>query len=146
MNFQRLSLMVQLNHECRMQRLTNEVLRLIRASPWIDTIAHRACLSNAFINKCRPILVQGLRRDIEINFHIKNIIGSVAQSVQWRPVEQEVRDLKPALGKFKKIYFIYMRKWSKWWRTTTTRKNSSNYLVFGRWPQTKIVSHIIKLN
>ena len=24
-------------------------------------------------NKCRPILVQGLRRDIEINFHNKNI-------------------------------------------------------------------------
>ena len=30
-------------------------------------------------NKCRPILVQGLRRDIEINFHISNIYGSVAQ-------------------------------------------------------------------
>ena len=31
------------------------------------------------INKCRPILVQGLQRDIGINFHIDNIYGSVAQ-------------------------------------------------------------------
>ena len=42
-------------------------------------------------NKCRPILVQGLRRDITINFHINNIYGSVAQSVEWWPVEQEIR-------------------------------------------------------
>ena len=31
------------------------------------------------VNKCRPILVQGLRRDVEINFHINNIYGSVTQ-------------------------------------------------------------------
>ena len=30
-------------------------------------------------NKCQPILVQGLWQDIEINFHINNIYGSVAQ-------------------------------------------------------------------
>ena len=29
------------------------------------------------LNKCRPIVVQGLRRDIQINFHIKNMAGSV---------------------------------------------------------------------
>ena len=28
-------------------------------------------------NKCRPILVQGLRLDIEINFHINKIYSSV---------------------------------------------------------------------
>ena len=36
-------------------------------------------LSFAKTNKCGPILVQGLRQDIEINFHINNIYGSVAQ-------------------------------------------------------------------
>ena len=40
-------------------------------------------------NKCRPILVQGLRRDIEINFNINNIYCSVAQWISawlwiWR--------------------------------------------------------------
>ena len=30
-------------------------------------------------NKCRPILVQGLRRDIQINFNIIDIYGFVAQ-------------------------------------------------------------------
>ena len=29
-------------------------------------------------NKCQLILVKGLRRDIEINFHTNNIYGSVA--------------------------------------------------------------------
>ena len=30
-------------------------------------------------NKCRPILVQGLRQDIDINCHIFNTYGSVAK-------------------------------------------------------------------
>ena len=50
-------------------------------------------------NKCRPIVVQGLQQDIKINFHIRNIYGSVAQSVEWWPVEQEVRGSNPAVGK-----------------------------------------------
>ena len=32
-----------------------------------------------YLNKCRPILVQGLQRYVEINFLINNIYGSVAQ-------------------------------------------------------------------
>ena len=31
------------------------------------------------LNKCRPILVQGLQQDIKFNFHINNIYGSEAQ-------------------------------------------------------------------
>ena len=46
------------------------------------------------------MLVQGLRRDIEINFQIKNIFVSIAQSVESWTVEQEVRGSFPARGKF----------------------------------------------
>ena len=35
--------------------------------------------STASENKCRPILVQGLQRDIENNFHMEFINGSVAE-------------------------------------------------------------------
>ena len=38
---------------------------------------------NDFIlNKCRPKLVQGLRQNIQINFHIIIIYGSLAQLVE----------------------------------------------------------------
>ena len=50
-------------------------------------------------NKCWPILVQGLRRDMEINFYINNSYGSVAQSAEWWPVEQEDWGWNPASGK-----------------------------------------------
>ena len=50
-------------------------------------------------NKFRPILVQGLLQDIEINFHIINIYGSVVQWISawlwiWRTlVRNPVREI-----------------------------------------------------
>ena len=38
--------------------------------------------SPLIINKCRPILVEGLKRGIEINFHINKIYGSVAKWIK----------------------------------------------------------------
>ena len=55
--------------------------------------------ANWALNKCRPILVQGLRQDIEINFHIDYIYGSVAQWISnwlwiWRtPVRYSIRGI-----------------------------------------------------
>ena len=36
----------------------------------------------SWMNKCRPTLVQGLQREIKINFLTINIYGSVAKSVE----------------------------------------------------------------
>ena len=46
----------------------------------LEQALHALYRAIALSNKCRPILVQGLRRDIEINFHINSLYGSVAQS------------------------------------------------------------------
>ena len=53
--------------------------------PWGTTARVINCFhsyKSSIVNKCRPILVQGLRRNIEINFHINNIYGSVAQLME----------------------------------------------------------------
>ena len=55
--------------------------------------------ANLTLNKCQPILVQGLRRDIEINFHVNYIYGSVAQWISawlwiWRtPIRFSIRGI-----------------------------------------------------
>ena len=74
-----------------------------------------SCHWKQIINKCQPILVQGLRRDIQMNFHIKTIYVSVAQWISawlWIWTTQ---------GDFFSLKFIFKRKWTKWWRTRTTR-------------------------
>ena len=62
--------------------------------------AHSVYCDKITKNKCRPILVQGLRRDIEINFHIDNIYGSVAQLIECSANDLKVPGLNPGLGEF----------------------------------------------
>ena len=64
------------------------------------------------------ILVQGLRRDIEINFHISNIYGSVAQWIKCSAGELKNPDSIPSEGDFISLKFHLKRKWTKWWTTT----------------------------
>ena len=45
------------------------------------------------------VLIDEVYFFIEINFHINNIYGYVAQSVEWWPVEQEISGLILASGK-----------------------------------------------
>ena len=51
-------------------------------------------------NKCRLILVQGLRRGIEINFHINKIYGSVAQWIKCLAGELKYPGSSPSQGDF----------------------------------------------
>ena len=86
-------------------------------------------------NKCRPILVQGLRRDIEINFHGAQWIS--AWLWIWRNLVgflvREIFSLK----------FLLRWKWTKMVKDKNNnnynKNNSSNSLVFGRWPQSKTI-------
>ena len=55
-------------------------------SYWDLTVLQNPCLTSyvdkrisSFNNKCRPILIQGLRQDIELNFQRSNIYDSVAR-------------------------------------------------------------------
>ena len=52
------------------------------------------------LNKCRPKLVQGLRQDIEINFHIYNINGSVAQWIKCLAADLKDHGSIPKEGDF----------------------------------------------
>ena len=127
--------------------MTPKHLRPLRDSHncWTCNPNLPTCVSNlqtvewetASENKWRPILVQGLRRDTEINFHINNIYGSVTQWISawlwiWRtPVQIPVRE----------IFFTYSFKeeMNQMKKKKNNNNNSSNSLVFGRWPQTKSV-------
>ena len=86
-------------------------------------------------NKCWPKLVQGLRRDIEINFHINDIYGSVAQRISawlwiWRTlIHFPVREIFFTLISFNEEMNQKVK--------NKNNNNSSNYLVFGLWPETK---------
>ena len=87
-------------------------------------------------NKCRPILVQGLRHDIEINFHSVNINGSVAQLIEWSASALKVPGSNSGLGEFfSSIPF------NEEMNQMVNKKNnnSSNSLDIGRWPQTKML-------
>ena len=55
-------------------------------------------IHNTKINKCQPNLVQGLRRDIEINFHINILYGFVAQWIKFLAGVLEDPDSIPSLG------------------------------------------------
>ena len=61
-------------------------------------------------NKCRPILVQGLWRDIAINFYFTNINGSIAQLIECSASVLKVPGLNPGLGEFFSLKFLLMRK------------------------------------
>ena len=85
-------------------RLTNLLLAdyLLTAGGAITVLYNITEASAAWdinFNKCRPVLVQGLRRDIQINFHINNIYSSVAQWISawlriwWTPVWFPVREI-----------------------------------------------------
>ena len=54
-------------------------------------------------NKSRPILVQGLRQDIEINFNTINIYGSVDECLA---VDLNDRGLIPSQGYFFHLIFF----------------------------------------
>ena len=67
-----------------MRNLINIMINGIQTSlPWIGShpSASRPFPQNK-ANKSWPILVQGLRRDIEINFHINDTYGTVAQWIK----------------------------------------------------------------
>ena len=57
-------------------------------------------------NKCRPLLVQGLRRDIEINFHVNYINGSVAQWIKCSAGELKGTSSIPSQGDFFHLNFL----------------------------------------
>ena len=67
-------------------------------------------IKNHIPNKCQPILVQGLRRDIELNFHIINIYGSVAQWIKCLAWELKDPDSIPSQGDFFSLKFLLKRK------------------------------------
>ena len=60
-------------------------------------------------NKCQPILVQGLRRDIKINFCIYNIFGTVAQRISLA-VDLKDPGSIPSQGDFFSLEFLLKRK------------------------------------
>ena len=87
-------------------------------------------------NKCRPILVQGLRREIEINFHIINIYGSVAQRISawlwiWRtPVWLPVRDIFFTYISFKEEMNQEQQQQQEQVSTNTGPRSAARYFFF----------------
>ena len=76
------------------------------------------------LNKCQPILVQGLRRDIEINFHINNIYGSVSQ---WISAWLKDPGFFPCQGDFFSIKFLLKRKGTKLKRQQQEQEQQLKY-------------------
>ena len=70
-------------------------------------------------NKCWPIPLQGLRRDIEINFKTFNTYGSVAQWMSaWLWICRTL--VQFTVREIFSLKFLLKRKWTKRWRTRTT--------------------------
>ena len=93
----------------------------------------------AELNKCRPILIQGLRRDIEINFHFINIYGSKTHWIS--AVDLKDSGSIPSQGDFLSLKFLFKEEMNQ----MVKNNNNSRYsLVFGRWPRTKTSTNIYK--
>ena len=78
-------------------KLTNQIGNYKNVNVFQDCFSAQTLLHTFYsfgvdniINKCRPILVQGLRRDKEINFLSNNIYGSVAQLIECSAIVQKV--------------------------------------------------------
>ena len=80
----------------------------------------------------------------ETNFLIANYYGSVAQSVERWPVEQEVRGSNPASGKVFLMIFHLCTEMNQM-VNKKNNNNSSNSLVFGLWLQTVLRNYHLSL-
>ena len=89
------------------------------------------------INKCRPILVQGLRRDMKI-FHLPCNKVSVAQLIEGLAGEPKIPGWIPSQGEFFFTSIFFKEEMNQMVNKKENNNNSRNSLVFGLWPQTKI--------